>query len=192
MISIPAEAMNIIPIEYREVLQKLFPQSYSTPRGAHVFEEFTAALGVYTPYQKALAALSQQALDESCAVKLRGFLNHFEHNLDLLISKTWVEKDDEIRKERLQEQIEPFIDTIEKGNYTRALKEFSVILEELAWLFFGAQSQKEDFIEYTLRIDTQLGLFWWYASRIGQIEETVSQSELASMLLIGICYLTDF
>ncbi|MDR0567806.1 MAG: hypothetical protein LBG87_01180, partial [Spirochaetaceae bacterium] len=65
----------------------------------------------------------------------------------------------------------------EKEDYAQALADFSLILDELAYLFFGAQSRKEDFTEYTFRIDAQMGLFWWYGQQIGTLKNC-SQAEL--------------
>jgi len=123
------------------------------------------------------------------------FLDHFQNNLDLLIQKTWVEKADEIRKENLLNQVPPFVSRIEKGSYPEALEEFGAILEELAYLFFGTQSQKSDFAEYVLRIDPLFGLFWWYGGQINGKPawvKNVDRDVLFALLLLGICYLTDF
>ena len=124
------------------------------------------------------------------------FLRHFQNNLDLLIQKTWVEKADETRKEKLQERVPPLIDEIEKESYQQALIVFGAILEELAYLFFGAQSNEDDFTEYTFRIDTQMGLFWWYGGQIGRLRNVLNQAlddtVLRAILLLGICYLTNF
>ncbi|GHV00515.1 hypothetical protein FACS189483_10660 [Spirochaetia bacterium] len=125
-------------------------------------------------------------------------MGHFQNNLDLLIQKTWVEKADEARKEELLDRVPEFIAEIERGDYLKALGEFSGILEELAYLFFGAQSHRDDFTEYTLRIDTQMGLFWWYGGQIGRLishfgESGASRGEsFKAVLCIGICYLTNF
>jgi hypothetical protein len=125
-------------------------------------------------------------------------LGHFQNNLDLLIQKTWVEKADESRKERLQNSVPGFIAGIEQGDYRKALTDFGLILDELAYLFFGAQSYKEDFAEYTFRIDTQMGLFWWYGGQIGRCLQQNGGGQdpdnewLWAVLLIGICYLTNF
>jgi len=125
------------------------------------------------------------------------FLERFQNNLDLLIQKTWVEKSDETRKEKLLDDVPPLIALIEKGDYSQALEEFGPILEGLAYLFFGAQSQKDDFAEYALRVDTQMGLFWWYggqinASRGASWVKNAEPGVLQAMLLLGICYLTNF
>jgi hypothetical protein len=70
-------------------------------------------------------------------------------------------------------------------------------LEELAYLFFGAQSHKDDFTEYTFRIDTQMGLFWWYGGqlvnpRFLEWAKSAEKEYLEAVLLLGICYLTNF
>jgi hypothetical protein len=124
-------------------------------------------------------------------------LNSFQNNLDLLIQKTWVDKAEVIRKENLLDRLPAFISNIEQENYPEALKEFGAILDELAWLFFGDQSRKDDFTEYTLRIDTQLGLFWWYGNQLcnPQTLEWIKRTEkeiLKAILFLGICYLTNF
>ena len=152
--------------------------------------DFANALGTGTEYQR-LFALKKD--DE----KMREFLGHFQNNLDLLIQKTWVEKADEARKEKLQDEIPPLIALIEQGCYQRALEEFGKVLDELAYLFFGTQSAKEDFTEYTFRIDPQLGLFWWYGSRLVGLKDTGKEGALRdeslwALLLIGLCYLTNF
>ena len=90
-----------------------------------------------------------------------------------------------------------FITLVEKDDLPRALEEFGAILEELAYLLFGAQSQKDDFAEYALRIDSQMGLFWWYGGQINGARGAlwVNNTEkrvLEALLLLGICYLTNF
>lgn len=146
--------------------------------------EFAEILGIGADYRRLLA------VDQGGGETLQ-FLAHFQNNLDLLIQKTWVEKADEARKERLEDQIPGFIAEIKQGDIQKALKDFGVILEELAYLFFGAQSAREDFVEYALRIDIQMGLFWWYGGQLGGLPPADAES-LWAVLLIGICYLTNF
>ena len=151
---------------------------------------FAESLGINEEFRKIRNAHeSGQAVQE--------FLDHFQNNLDLLIQKTWVEKADEERKEKLLDEIPPLIAFIEKKDYSQALEAFGAILEELAYLFFGAQSQKDDFAEYVLRIDTQMGLFWWYGGQINGARgaawvKNADKSVLLNLLLLGISYLTNF
>jgi hypothetical protein len=175
-------ASSIIPEEYRKAAEALFPKG-GGPNGETALA-YARFLGIDAVFKVVLAA-SQKEMER--------FLISFQNNMDLLIQKTWVEKADEDRKERLQNKIPGFISLIKKADYKRALEEFVLILEELAWLLFGAQSRKDDFPEYIFRIDTQLGLFWWYGSRIGCFltEGPRDEETLRTALILGICYLTE-
>jgi hypothetical protein len=152
---------------------------------------FAEILGIGADYRRLLEG-------KPCGPEMRRFMGHFQNNLDLLIQKTWVEKADEERKEKLLDRIPAFIAGIEAGDYQRVLAEFGSILEELAYLLFGAESREEDFTAYTFRIDSQMGLFWWYAAQIsgftrpGGLSPAGDQEALWAVLLIGICYLTNF
>ena len=189
----PPCASHSLPEEYRANAEELFPaDGFPEGKGPSVeaVGTFADILGIGDDYIRLWNThKSGQALEE--------FLDHFQNNLDLLIQKTWVEKADEARKERLLDVVPPFIALIEKGDYSGALEEFGAILEELAYLFFGVQSQQDDFAEYALRIDTQMGLFWWYGGQLnGAREESWVQSAdhtvLLALLFLGICYLTNF
>ena len=189
----PSNVNLAIPDEYRIIAEALFPTGSFSPEhgpGLETTTGFAKALGTGAEYQRLLALKKD---DE----KIREFLGHFQNNLDLLIQKTWVEKADEARKEKLQDQVPPLMALIELGNFRRALEEFGKILDELAYLFFGAQSTQEDFTEYTFRIDPQIGLFWWYGSQLGNLKgidknNTLNDVSLWAVLLIGLCYLTNF
>jgi hypothetical protein len=182
-----------LPHEYRKVADALFPSNSLPPENRASLAEavnFAEVLGIGSEYQRLLGVKKN-------AVEMHRFLAHFQNNLDLLIQKTWVEKADQARKEKLQDDVLPFMSQIEQGNFQQALEEFGAILEELAYLLFGAQSAKDDFTEYTFRIDLQMGLFWWYGSRLGNLKKTgktgtVSDETLWAILLLGICYLTNF
>ena len=182
-----------IPGEYRGVADALFPPEGFLPGQGPKMKavaDFAKILGTGSEYHR-LCALKKN--DE----KIREFLGHFQNNLDLLIQKTWVEKADEARKEKLQDEVTPLISLIEQGDLQQALEEFGKILDELAYLFFGAQSAKEDFTEYTFRIDPQLGLFWWYGSHVGSLKGSgkngaLNDESLWAVLLVGLCYLTNF
>jgi hypothetical protein len=194
MYSCPPEVNKAIPGEYRKIAEDLFPPGgYSEGGGPRVetAAAFADILGIGVDYRHLLEVhRSRQEMGQ--------FLAHFQNNLDLLIQKTWVEKADEDRKEKLQDRIPAFIADIEAENYQKALKEFGGILEELAYLFFGVQSHKEDFTEYTFRIDTQMGLFWWYGGQLGCLHQTrgfakpADPESLQAVLFIGLCYLTNF
>lgn len=184
-----------IPVEYQAITQALFPSGgYAEGEGPTVraAREFAEILGIGADYGRYLSALCPPGAEQAWGGASRVLLEHFQNNLDLLIQKTWVDQADEDRKRKLEDRIPGFISALEQGNLQEALAEFGVILEELAYLFFGAQSHKEDFTEYTLRIDTQMGLFWWYGGKLGRLINFTDKPALGALLLIGICYLTNF
>jgi hypothetical protein len=193
MFTCPPSTSKSLPREFRSAAEKLFPsKGFTEKKGPSVdgAKAFSESLGIGEDFKRLWNAYKTNSAAGN-------FLDHFQNNRDLLIQKTWVEKADETRKENLQDQVPPFIALIEKGEYYEALKEFASILEELAYLFFGAQSQKDDFTEYTLRIDPHIGLFWWYGKQIYGARDTAwvknaDQNALYALLLLGICYLTNF
>jgi len=184
---------DAIPDEYRKAVENLFPTGwFSSEKGLDytAATSFADALGIGAEYRRLLEA--KKNTDQ-----MREFLGHFQNNLDLLVQKTWVEKDDVSRKEKLQDEIPPLITLIVQDNLQQALKNFGSILDELAYLFFGVQSARDDFTEYTFRIDAQIGLFWWYGSQLGSLKgieknNALNNESLWAVLLIGICYLTNF
>jgi hypothetical protein len=191
-VSLPSSS-KALPREFRSAAEKLFPSKGFKPGKGPTVEAaaaFAEILGIGGEFKRLFNSFkSDKAAGD--------ILNRFQNNLDLLIQKTWVEKADEARKNALQDKIPPFVSLIEKGDYIVALEEFGEVLEELAYLFFGVQSQSDDFAEYALRIDPRIGLFWWYGGQLKGFHgapwlEKVDQSVLYSLLLLGICYLTDF
>jgi len=189
------------PREYRKAAEALFPAD-SHPVGWTPASEdagpshadtrqnclaFADKLGVGADYRR---------FDEGWEnpEKLEKLLHSFRNNLDLLIQKTWVEKADEDRKEELLDRVPGFITLITGRDYAKALGEFGVILDELAWLLFGSQSREEDFFDYVFRIDHQLGLFWWYGGQLDHFLASGQKDEetLRAVLLLGLCYLANF
>jgi len=187
-------ASSSLPGEYRKTAERLFLKdgfSKGQKPDIKAAGEYAKSLGIGVEYQRLLAL-------EISSGELRTFLDQFQNNLALLIKKTWVEKSDENRKGKLQDDIPLFMKTVEQTDYIKALDEFSEILDELAYLFFGSQSENEDFTEYTFRIDAQMGLFWWYGSKLESLNELKNKNIdsndkcLWAVLLLGLCYLTNF
>jgi len=183
-----------MPGEYRKTAERLFLKDKllkGQKPDLKAVGEFAKSLGIGVEYQR-LLGIDKNSND------FRVFLDLFQNNLDLLIKKTWVEKSDETRKGKLQDDIPSFMETIEKADFIKAIEKFNVILDELAYLFFGSQSEKEDFAEYTFRIDAQMGLFWWYGSKLELLNEINNKNidkgdnVLWAILLLGLCYLTNF
>ena len=197
MFSCPPCTSKALPHEYRNTAEALFPPGgFPEGKGPTVesAKAFAGILGIgenfgqlWDIHKSGKASEGEESTEE--------FLDSFQNNLDLLIQKTWVEKADEIRKENLLDKVPSLIAKIESGSYPEALEEFGAILEELAYLLFGAQSQKSDFAEYALRIDPLFGLFWWYGGQINGIPAWVKNADKDvqfALLLLGICYLAGF
>ena len=193
MFSCPPCTSKALPKEYRSTAEALFnPGGFPEGKGPSLeaANAFSKILSIPEDYKQLMSTYSQGQTGGE-------FLNRFQNNLDLLIQKTWVEKTDEARKNDLLDRVPPFISLIDEGDYIGALDEFGAILEGLAYLFFGNQSQKDDFAEYVLRIDPQMGLFWWYGGQINGARkapwvQNVDKGVLYALLLLGICYLTNF
>jgi len=185
-----ASAGFTLPDECRRVAEALFPAGGGVPaRSFAAVADFAEALGIGTEYRRFLKAVKNNS-------ETVMFLGHFRSNLDLLIRKTWVEQADEERKEQLRGKIEPFMAMVVQGDFRRAAGELCRITNELAYLLFGGDSTGSDFAEYIFRVNTQLGLFWWYASRLGIFDSGAAGFDddefLWALLLIGICYLANF
>jgi len=204
MFSCPPCASKALPQEFRNSAEALFPpEGFKEGKGPTVesVKAFANNLGIGENYKQLWDVYKSGTATgieptKACGPKAGTgeFLEHFQNNLDLLIQKTWVEKAEEIRKENLLDKVPPFIAHIENGSYSAALIEFGDILEELAYLFFGAQCQKNDFTEYVLRIDPVFGLFWWYGGQISGDQGWIKNADrdmLYALLLLGICYLVD-
>jgi hypothetical protein len=181
-------AHEIIPIEYRSITDKLFSAAGNDPTPESVetlAADLARMLGIGAEYGELYSSSDPERA-------FKRLLAHFRNNVELLVQKTWVEKADEVHKEKLLDRIPQFVADLESGDYGRALRTFTNILDELAYLLFGAQSHKGDFIEYAFRIDPQIGLFWWYSSNISSILGYSQVRTLRSILLVGVCFLASF
>jgi hypothetical protein len=189
-----------VPVEYHKVIDSLFSESVLSsgkPPAPKAIDAFAGSMGIaanYTRLKRSIVKKVQKNArpnSDAYGGGLHPFLMRFQENFDLLVAKTWVEKDDEDRKERLQWKIPGFVKQIERGEYAEALVEFSGIIRELTYLLFGEQSKKDDFLDYTFRIDTAMGLFFWYGLHL-DIFFAQNSETARDILLLGMCYLTDF
>jgi hypothetical protein len=186
MLTCSEKTNEAIPAEFRKTAEALFPPcgyKDGISPGEREVQSFADMLGIGLDYS--------QLMNNEASEK-EAFLNSFKNNIDILIQKTWVDKDDEFRKQRLQERVPGLINLIEQEDNREALTEFGDILDELSFLLFGAQSRQDDFTEYTMRIDEQMGLFWWYGAHLEEYASIEDESAFFPVLLIGLCYLTNF
>jgi hypothetical protein len=118
-------------------------------------------------------------------------ISKFHKNLQLLIKKSWVEKYDEALKEQVLCRLERFCAQFAKQNYEQAYKDFLEVITDTVYLMFGAQSKKDDFTEYAMRIDPEFGIFWLYVKTLAI--NSVSQNEkYRLMLLLGSVFLANY
>jgi hypothetical protein len=119
------------------------------------------------------------------------FISKFHKNLQLLIKKSWVEKYDEALKEQVLCRLENFCAKIAQADYVGAYKEFREVLADTVYLMFGAQSKKDEFAEYAMRIDPEFGIFWLYVKALAA--NTVNDNEKCRiLLLLGSVFLANY
>ncbi|GMO51104.1 MAG: hypothetical protein Pg6C_15600 [Treponemataceae bacterium] len=121
----------------------------------------------------------------------RKLIGKFHKNLQLLIKKSWVEKYDEALKEQVLCRLEKFQGLVEKSDYSGAYKDFLEVLTDTVYLMFGAQSKKEDFTEYALRIDPEFGVFWLYVKALAS-DGPGDNERCRVMLLLGMVFLANY
>jgi hypothetical protein len=126
--------------------------------------------------------------------RIERLLRIFRENAELLVHKTWVEKSDERRKERLIEEIAAFEREFRDGAVERSFSRFVGLCRSIAHLLFGGQSRADDFLHYCFRIDPHLGLFFWFVEALEEQSRAGSHDhELLTMeTLLGMYALASF
>ncbi|MCQ2587522.1 MAG: hypothetical protein MJ174_05340 [Treponema sp.] len=112
----------------------------------------------------------------------------FKHNLTLLIQKTWVEKSDIALKDQLLYQLDIFLGN-DEWNENYAL--FLQIINQAVYLMFGQKPDSTDFAEYSLRIDPEFGIFWWYVSNLPPKTEW-SETKCRIAMMLGMYFLANY
>jgi len=119
----------------------------------------------------------------------------FHENCELLVHKTWVEKSDEKRKEKLLDELSSFEREFRDGAVVPAFRRFIALSRSIAHLLFGAQSRADDFLLYCFRIDPKLGLFFWFVGELeaqSREESGYSEDLLTVETLVGMYVLASF
>lgn len=124
-------------------------------------------------------------LDDDGISKL---LASFKNNLTLLIQKTWVEKSDITLKDQLLYQLDILLkDNSWKEDYELFLQ----VINQAVFLMFGQNPESTDFAEYTLRIDPEFGIFWWYISNLPPKADW-SEDKCRVAMLLGMYFLANY
>lgn len=170
------------------VLPKLVGATSQTSRAetAIAFADILGNPGEFGRYARGKQTDRLAAIDH--------LLKIFNENTELLIHKTWVEKNDEKRKERLIEEIGAFEREFREGAIRPSFRRFVLLCHSIAHLLFGVQSRADDFLVYAFRIDPKLGLFFWYVSELeDQVHEDRGGDEVLTIeTLIGMYVLSSF
>lgn len=180
---------EVIPEEYRPFVDALIQAS----SGAADLESANNALYDFSEYlgiRQDIEKLSSSDVESRLKAE-RELLGHFHNNVELLVRKTWVEKADENLKEQFLEKVTELIAAMNESRHSAALGIFSAIALDLAYLLFGNQSKKEDFLEYAFRIESQIGLFWWFSSSMPSLGESASPRLVRLMVYAGISYIAS-
>lgn len=112
----------------------------------------------------------------------------FKNNLTLLVQKTWVEKSDIALKDQLLYQLDVFLSNNSwKDNYVLFLQ----LINQAVFLMFGQKPDTPDFAEYTLRIDPEFGIFWWYISNLPP-KANWTEEKCRVATLIGMYFLSNY
>ena len=126
--------------------------------------------------------------DISSEENVKKLITSFKKNLTLLIQKTWVEKSDIALKDQLLYQLDVFLSNKSwKDNYVLFLQ----LINQAVFLMFGQKPDTPDFAEYTLRIDPEFGIFWWYISNLPPKTEW-SEEKCRLAMLLGMYFLANY
>lgn len=118
-------------------------------------------------------------------------IQSFHRNLKLLAEKTWVEAADISEKDRVLYEIDRLCEKLEQYDYVGCYKSFVNVMFEVVYLMFGSQAKKEDFAEYTLRIDPEFGIFWRYLQGLPKDGGASAEKNRISILL-GMYFLSNY
>ncbi len=116
-------------------------------------------------------------------------VNSFKNNLKLLIQKTWVEKDDVTLKEAILIQLDEL--DCSAGNWNKAYTSLLKIISSAVCLMFGPQTKNADFCEYSLRIDPEFGIFWWFIKSLPEAAQW-SDEKSRNAVLLGMYFLANY
>ena len=124
-------------------------------------------------------------MNKDAAEKL---VSSFKNNLTLLVQKTWVEKSDIALKDELLYRLEKFITA---DGWKDSYELFRNIINQAVFLMFGQKPDTPDFAEYTLRIDPEFGIFWWYISNLPPTTEW-SEEKCRLAMMLGMYFLANY
>lgn len=114
----------------------------------------------------------------------------FKNNLTLLIQKTWVEKSDIALKEKLLYQLEKFLNN-DNPSWKDNFPLFIELINQAVYLMFGQKTDSPDFAEYSIRIDPEFGIFWWYISSLPK-DSNWTEEKYQIAIMLGMYFLANY
>ncbi|UTC67066.1 MULTISPECIES: hypothetical protein [unclassified Treponema] len=133
--------------------------------------------------------------DDTKADAEKHLIESFMKNIQLLVQKTWVEKDDEECKEdtlyRINSLCEKLLASTGPAVYKDLFEECFAILQDVVTLLFGDLVKTDSFVEYAFRIDPDFGFFWYYVTRLAKVE-IISTEKARYAVLLAMFFLANF
>ena len=152
--------------------------------------EVTQGAAVIADYYGASDIYDSVVINNSVDAE-QNLITSFHNNLGLLIQKTWVEEADEVLKDQILYKLEQVCNLLKEKQYSTVYKNYIDLINDVVYLMFGSLSIKEDFYEYSLRIDPGFGVFWCCLKSIVQ---TNPADDLVARLyiLLGMMFLSNY
>ncbi len=154
-------------------------------------ELYSSSLKIAAAFNKGNFSSFTDNCDDDTEKKL---IESFKKNVNLLVQKTWVEKDDEEFKEETLYRIQKLCDKLISGSdksFTASFSECFSILYDVVVLLFGDMVRENSFLDYAFRIDPDFGFFWYYIERISKIQN-FSEDKARCSILLAMFFLANF
>ena len=154
-----------------------------------------AAIGISLAFDISKCFL--QILDDKSFYVEDQFLKNFAKNVHLLIDKTWVDSRDEFFKLETIKTLDriglEFYYALrhEKNPYLIDFDDFVILLNNIIYLLFGKEANRDSLIEYVVRIEPYFGFFCYYITNL-KLLENIDENKARLATLIAVVFLAEF
>lgn len=116
----------------------------------------------------------------------------FKKNLTLLIEKTWIEQTDAVLKEEILYKLSSLFKATEgTPDWQEVYSKMLEITQKAVYLMFGEEAHGEGFGEYSMRIDPEFGLFWYFVSSLPEKPQWTNE-KFQEAILLGMYFLANY
>lgn len=115
----------------------------------------------------------------------------FKKNMSLLIQKTWIEKADADTKDEVLYKLNTLLASLPPTQWKDAYTKFLEVVKRAIYLMFGKQAKSADFTEYSLRIDPEFGLFWYYIKSLPAVTNW-SDDKYYTAIVLGMYFIANY